>query len=120
MGLKGLQGRERKRGRREKESADRSSIIIEKKKKDFGGCYGSVEVLVSKACCCALLLHAHWQVDESEDVVLDHDGEAEEDGVQDEDVQAQLHVQPPFVQVDPQHLRTGKRITSNTSERAPV
>lgn len=53
---------------------------------------------------CALLLHAHGQVDEGEDVVLDHDGEAEEHGVEDQDVDAQLHVQPPLIQVDPQDL----------------
>lgn len=67
------------------------------------GC--SAEVLVSEACC-ALLLHAHGQVDEGEDVVLDHDGEAEEDGVQDQDVDTQLQVQPPLVQVNPQDLGT--------------
>lgn len=62
--------------------------------------------MVSEACCCALVLHAHGQVDEGEDVVLDHDGEAEEDGIQDEDVNAQLEVQPPLIQVNPQHLHT--------------
>lgn len=65
---------------------------------------GGVEVLVFEPCFCALVLHAHGQVDESEHVVFDHDGEAEEDGVQDEDVHAQLEVQPPLVEVDPQHL----------------
>lgn len=71
---------------------------------------GAVEVLVLEACGCALQLHAHGQVDESEDVVLDHDGEAEKHGVQDEDVHAQLEIQLPLVQVDPQHLNTQKRI----------
>lgn len=65
-----------------------------------------VEVLASEACCCALILKAHGQVDKGEDVVLDHDGDAEEDGVQHQDIDAQLHVQPPFIQVDPQHLHT--------------
>lgn len=59
---------------------------------------------------CALLLHAHGQVDEGEDVVLDHNGEAEEDRVQDQDVHAQLHVQPPFIYVDPQHLHIYRHI----------
>lgn len=94
--------REREHEGGEEESADRSSIIGG----GGGGCYGSIEVLVSKSCSCALLLHTHGQVDEGEDVVLDHDREAEEDGVQDQDVNAQLHVQPPFVQVDPQDLHT--------------
>lgn len=66
--------------------------------------------MVSKACCCALVVHAHGQVDEGEDVVLDHDGEAEEDSVQDQDVNAQLHIQSPFIQVDPQHLHIYKYI----------
>lgn len=57
----------------------------------------------------ALHLYAHGQVDEGEDVVLDHDGDAEEDGVQDQDINAQLEVQPPFVQVDAQNLRVHKR-----------
>lgn len=48
------------------------------------------EVLVSEACCCALLLHAHGQIDKGEDVVLYHDGEAEEDGIKDQDIDAQL------------------------------
>lgn len=82
-----------------------------KRKKRFGGCYGSGEVLVSESCCCALVLHAHGQVDKGEDVVLDHDGEAEEDGIQDEDINAQLHVQPPFIQVDSQDLRIHKHIS---------
>lgn len=60
--------------------------------------------MVSEACCCALVLYAHGQVDEGEDVVLNHDGEAEEDGVQDQDVDAQLQVESPFVEVDPQNL----------------
>lgn len=61
----------------------------------------------------ALRLYAHGQVDEGEDVVLDHDRDAEEDGVQDQDVNAQLEVQPPFVQVDPQNLRAHKRESSS-------
>ena len=58
----------------------------------------------SFGCCCALLLHAHGQVDEGEDVVLNHDGEAEENGIEDQDVDAQLHIQPPLIKVDPQNL----------------
>lgn len=68
---------------------------------------GGVEALVSARR--ALRLYAHGKVDEGEDVVLDHDGDAEEDGVQDQDVNAQLEVQPPFVQVDAQNLRAHKR-----------
>lgn len=64
---------------------------------------GSVEALVSARR--ALRLYAHGQVDEGEDVVLDHDREAEEDGIQDQNVNAQLEVQPPLVQVDAQNLR---------------
>lgn len=63
---------------------------------------GSVEALVSARR--AVRLYAHGQVDEGEDVVLDHDREAEEDSIQDQDVNAQLEVQPPFVQVDAQNL----------------
>lgn len=63
-----------------------------------------MEVLVSR--CVLSVLQAHWQIDKGEDVVLDHDGEAEEDGIQDQDIDAQLHVQPPFVQVDAQDLCT--------------
>lgn len=43
------------------------------------------------------VLQAHGQVDKGEDVVLDHDGEAEEDRIQDKDIYSQLQVQPPFV-----------------------
>lgn len=82
-------------------TADRSSVIGGEQ--GFGmGRRGSVVALASARC--ALRLYAHGQVDEGEDVVLDHDGEAEEDGVQDQDVNAQLEVQPPFVQVDAQNL----------------
>lgn len=66
--------------------------------------------MVSESCCCALLLHAHGQVDKGEDVVLNHDGEAEEDGIQDQDINAQLHVQPPIIQVDSQDLHIHKYI----------
>lgn len=62
----------------------------------------SVEALVSARR--ALRLYAHGQVDEGEDVVLNHDREAEEDGIQDQDINTQLEVQPPFVQVDAQNL----------------
>ena len=72
----------------------------------MGLLWGSLRFRCPRHAACALLFHAHGQVDEGEDVVLDHDGEAEEDGVQDKDVQAQLHVQPPFIQVDSKHLRT--------------
>lgn len=71
---------------------------------------GALRFWYPRHACCALLIHAHGQVDEGEDVILNHDGEAEEDGVQDQDVNAQLHVQPPFVQVDPQHLHTRKHV----------
>lgn len=67
---------------------------------------GSVEALVSARR--ALHLYAHGQVDKGEDVVLDHDREAEEDGIQDQDVNAQLEVQSPFVEVDAQNLRVHK------------
>lgn len=48
---------------------------------------------------------AHGQVDKREDVVFDHDGKAEEDGIQSKHVHAQLKVQPPLVHMDPQHLK---------------
>ena len=80
-------------------------LLTEKEKKNLV----AIEVLVFKACCCALLLHAHGQVDKSEDVVLYHDGEAEENGIQDQDVHTQLEIQPPLVQVDPQHLQTKQK-----------
>lgn len=92
----------REEGREEKVTADRSSIIGGEIK-ILDGCCGSVEALVSARR--ALCLYAHGQVDEGEHVVLDHDREAEEDGIQDQDVNAQLEVQPPFVQVDAQNLR---------------
>lgn len=47
---------------------------------------------------------AHGQVDKGEDVKLDHDGEAQEDGVEDQHVDTQLPVQSPFVEVDAQDL----------------
>lgn len=96
-----------KGGREEKATVDRSSIIGGENIIIiifWTGRRGSVEALVSARR--ALRLYAHGQVDEGEDVVLDHDGEAEEDGVQDQNVNAQLEVQPPFVQVDAQNLRT--------------
>lgn len=51
-----------------------------------------------------MVLLTHGQVDESEHVVLDQDGEAEENGVQDQDVHTQLEVQLPLVDVDAQDL----------------
>lgn len=56
-----------------------------------------------------MVLLAHGQVDEGEDVVLDHDGEAEEDGIQDQHVQAQFEVQLPVVDVDSQDLHKQQR-----------
>lgn len=53
-----------------------------------------------------MVLPTHGQVDEGEHVVLDHDGEAEEDGVQDQYVHTQLEVQLPLVDVDAQDLNT--------------
>lgn len=79
-----------------------------------GAAYGSIEVLVSKSV--LLVLHAHGQVDEGEHVVLDHDGEAEEDGIQDQDVDAQLQVQPPLIQVDPQNLCTHAHAHTETHQ----
>lgn len=52
-----------------------------------------------------IILSAHGQVDEGEDVKLDHDGEAEEDGVQGQHAHAQLPVEPPLVHVDAEDLR---------------
>lgn len=63
-----------------------------------------MEVLVSRSV--LSVLQAHRQVDKGEYVVLNHDGEAEEDGIQGQDIDAQLQVQPPFVQVDAQDLCT--------------
>lgn len=62
---------------------------------------------------CSLILEAHGQVDEGEDVVLDQDGEAEENGVEDQDIDAQLQVQPPLIQVDPQNLHTHTQTQHN-------
>lgn len=56
-------------------------LLKRKKKKAFRALNRSVEVSISVSCCSALLLHAHGQVDKGEDVVLDHDGDAEEDGI---------------------------------------
>lgn len=53
-----------------------------------------------------MVLLTHGQVDKGEHVVLDHDGEAEEDGIQDQHVHTQLEVQLPFVDVDAQDLNT--------------
>ena len=64
--------------------------------------------------CSSLLLQAHGQVDEGEDVVLNHDGEAEKDGVQHQHGAAQLGGQPPVVQVDAQHLGEEGGLISET------
>lgn len=53
-----------------------------------------------------MVLLTHGQVDEGEHVVLDHDGEAEEDSVQDQHVHTQPQVQLPIVDVDSQDLNT--------------
>ena len=113
MGLDGLQAREREGGggKKKKQSLQISPVLLKKEKKEnrkniWGLLWGLLRFWYPRHAACALLFHAHGQVDEGEDVVLDHDGEAEEDGVQDEDVQAQLRVQPPFIQVDSQHLCT--------------
>lgn len=51
---------------------------------------------------------AHGKVDEDEDVELNEDREAEEHGVHDEADQAQLPVQSPLVQMDPQNLQVAE------------
>lgn len=53
-----------------------------------------------------MVLLTHGQVDEGEHVVLNHDGEAEEDGVQDQHVRTQLKVQLPLIDMDSQDLNT--------------
>lgn len=53
-----------------------------------------------------MVLLTHGQVDEGEHIVLDHDGETEEHGVQDQHVHTQLEVQLPLVDVDAQDLHT--------------
>lgn len=95
-----------KKDRKQGKNRSRSFLT---KIKDGRLFFGAVEVLVFEACCCALLLHAHGQVDKREDVVLNHDGEAEKDGVQGEDVHPQFEIQLPLVQMDPQHLHTRKQ-----------
>ncbi len=59
----------------------------------------------------SLVFLTHGQVDEGEDVVLDHDGEAEEDGVQNQHIDAQLEVQLPPVQMNPMNLQWKKHET---------
>lgn len=49
-------------------------------------------------------LLTHGKIDKGKNVVLDQDGEAQEDGVQQEHVHAQLYVQLPLVNMDPQDL----------------
>lgn len=56
-----------------------------------------------------IVFSAHWQVDEGEDVKLYHDGEAQEDGVEDQHVDPQLPVQPPLVQMDAEDLEESAR-----------
>lgn len=83
--------------------SNRSSIIEGK-----GGTLGAVRIVLVSVC--RLLLHrvlilkAHRQVDKSEDVVFDHDREAEEDCVQDQNIYAQLQIQTPLVQMNAQYL----------------
>lgn len=47
---------------------------------------------------------AHGEVDEDKDVKLDEDGEAQENGVEEEAGQAQPPVQCPLVQMNTQNL----------------
>lgn len=51
-----------------------------------------------------VIFSAHGQVDEGEDIKLYHYGEAQEDGIEDQHVDAQLPVQAPFVEVDAKDL----------------
>lgn len=46
----------------------------------------------------------HRQIDKGKNVVLDQDGEAQEDGIQQEHINTQLFVQLPPVHMDPQNL----------------
>lgn len=62
----------------------------------------------------ALVFPTHGYVDEGEDVVFDHDGETEEDGVQHQHINTQLKVQLPAVQVDPKNLRVKKMKKTRT------
>lgn len=51
-----------------------------------------------------VVFSAHGQVDEGEDIKFYHYGEAQEDGVKDQHIDAQLPVQAPFVEVDAKDL----------------
>lgn len=51
-----------------------------------------------------IVFSAHRQVDKGKDVKLYHYGEAQEDGVENQHVDPQLPVQPPFVQMDAEDL----------------
>lgn len=68
----------------------------------------------------ALFFPTHGYVDEGEDVVFDHDGEAEEDGVQHQHINTQLKVQLPAVQVDPKNLRVKKMKKTRTYGRGSI
>lgn len=51
-----------------------------------------------RGCGSALVIFStHWQVDKGEDVKLYHYREAQEDGIENQDVDAQLPVQSPLV-----------------------
>ena len=57
-----------------------------------------------------IVFWAHRQVDKGKDVKLYHYGEAQEDGVENQHVDPQLPVQPPFVQMDAEDLE-GERVS---------
>lgn len=55
-----------------------------------------------------VVFSAHGQVDEGKDIKLYHYGEAQEDSIEDQHVDAQLPVQAPFVEVDAKDLEGDK------------
>lgn len=63
-----------------------------------------------------VIFSAHRQVDEGEDVKLNHDGEAQEDGIEDQHIDPQLPVQSPFVEMDAQDL-AGERARVGSGQR---
>jgi hypothetical protein len=68
-----------------------------------------------------VVFSAHGQVDEGKDVKLYHYGETQEDSIENQHIDPQLPVQPPFVEVDAEDLegesgRAGLRRPRDTKQ----
>lgn len=67
-------------------------------------CHGVTRIAPGGSGSALVVFSAHGQVDKGEDIKLYHYGEAQEDSIENQHIDSQLPVQPPFIQVDAEDL----------------